>query len=189
MSMVSKQLVNQLFYGAAGGAPGSAPGGAPTGGLYSLFGSMFGTSSTLAMSNSFATGANPSDLAYAFHSGGIVGDGGAPRYIHPAYFDDAPRFHSGGLAGDEVPIIAQRGEGVLTRAQMAAMGGGSPNVNVNVVNNHSSAGVGITQQKRADGGVDIYATITDTVNRHLASGGADGVLRSRFGVALRPKPR
>lgn len=44
----------------------------------------------------------------------------AARYIHPAYFDDAPRFHSGmapGLAADEFPAILQRGERVITAAQ------------------------------------------------------------------------
>jgi hypothetical protein len=37
--------------------------------------------------------------------------------VHPAYFDGAPRYRSGGLVGlapDDVPIIAHRGEEVLT---------------------------------------------------------------------------
>lgn len=59
------------------------------------------------------------------HAGGIVGSEATfTRYVHPAYFDDAPKFHTGGIAGDEVPIIAKKGEGVFTQGQMAAMGGG-----------------------------------------------------------------
>lgn len=59
------------------------------------------------------------------HTGGIIGtDSLATSYVHPAYFDNAPRFHSGGIAGDEVPIIARKGEGVFTPGQMAALGGG-----------------------------------------------------------------
>ena len=60
------------------------------------------------------------------HSGGIVGSEATfSRYVHPTYFDNAPKFHTGGIAGDEVPIIAKRGEGVFTPGQMAAMGGGN----------------------------------------------------------------
>ena len=64
---------------------------------------------------------------YIMHAGGLI-----------------PRFHIGGLASDERPIIAQTGEGVLSRKGMAAfdrlnqggdMGGGKvPNFIVNVEN-------------------------------------------------------
>lgn len=63
------------------------------------------------------------------HGGGIVGSEATfSRYVHPSYFDNAPKFHSGGIAGDEVPIIAKKGEGVFTPGQMAAMGGGGQTV-------------------------------------------------------------
>ncbi|MDE2096248.1 MAG: hypothetical protein KGL39_03315 [Patescibacteria group bacterium] len=57
-----------------------------------------------------------------FHSGGTVGayGYGQPRLVSPLVFAGAPRFHGGGLASDEVPIIAQRGERVLTADQNAA---------------------------------------------------------------------
>lgn len=60
-----------------------------------------------------------------FHDGGMVGTGGAP----------VPRFHSGGMivahqgvmlpepGPGEVPILAQTGEGVLSRKGVAAAGG------------------------------------------------------------------
>lgn len=59
------------------------------------------------------------------HSGGMVGtDSTFTRYGSDAAFIGAPRFHSGGMIGaDEVPIIAKRGEGVFTPAQIKALGG------------------------------------------------------------------
>ena len=60
------------------------------------------------------------------HTGGVLGtDALASRYIHQAYFDNAPRFGSGGIVSGEVPIVAHKGEGVFTPGQMAAMGGSS----------------------------------------------------------------
>jgi hypothetical protein len=65
------------------------------------------------------TGANGPFVTPTYHAGGIVGrDGGAPRYVHPAYFEQAPRFAMGGVAGlgpDEVPIVAHRDEEVIRR--------------------------------------------------------------------------
>ncbi len=86
-----------------GGAGGAAKGGAAKGGGGKL--AMFG----------------------AMHTGGVVGAGfSMSRTVNPAIFGSAPRFHTGGIIGhDEVPIIAQRGEGVFTREQMKAMGGAS----------------------------------------------------------------
>lgn len=73
-------------------------------------------------------------LAPIHHLGGVVGAGAmAQRYVHPAYFDNAPRFHSGGIVGDEVPLIAKKGEVVGWPDQMArAFGGGNHTVNVNI---------------------------------------------------------
>lgn len=71
-------------------------------------------------------------FANLFHRGGVVGGAGEGRYVHPAYFDDAPRYHSGGIAGlapDEVPAILQKGERVLPRS---AQGSGSIAVNVSI---------------------------------------------------------
>ena len=62
-------------------------------------GSLFGGSST---------------TAKVAHAGGIIGDIGAQRYIHPAYYENAPRFHNGGLATGEIPAILRRNEEVLT---------------------------------------------------------------------------
>ncbi|WP_439575273.1 hypothetical protein [Phreatobacter sp.] len=56
-----------------------------------------------------------------FHAGGVIGAGGAPVLAPTALLAGAPRAHSGRrLGADEVPIIAQLGEEVLTRNQRRA---------------------------------------------------------------------
>lgn len=80
----------------------------------------------VALGGAAAPGVGPVRL---FHSGGRVGDPGPMRDVSPLAFVGAQRMHSGGLAGmglrpDEVPAILQRGERVLSRAQVAAGGGG-----------------------------------------------------------------
>lgn len=61
-------------------------------------------------------------IAGIFHEGGRVGDPAPARLVPAALFAGAPRMHSGGWAGlrpDEVPAILQRGERVLSRADVA----------------------------------------------------------------------
>ena len=79
-------------------------------------------------------------LSGIFHDGGIVGAHAPQRLVPALAFAGAPRLHGGGIAGglaglrpDEVPAILQRGEMVLSRSQLAAMGSGPdtrPPVNV-----------------------------------------------------------
>lgn len=81
-------------------------------------------------------------LAGVFHAGGMVGAPAPQRLVPALAFAGAPRLHGGGMAGlraDEVPAILQRGEMVLSRAQLAAMGsGGARSAPVNVVMNIST---------------------------------------------------
>lgn len=115
-----------------------------------------------------------SDSANAppFHSGGIVGsEGGAPRLVHSAYFDRAPRMHSGGLAGDEVPAILQRGEGVFTRQQMKALGGGRGGV---TVIQHNNFAVGVRGEVRAE-----IANMMPVLARAAEAAVRDGNVRGR----------
>ncbi|MEQ8639389.1 MAG: phage tail tape measure C-terminal domain-containing protein [Alphaproteobacteria bacterium] len=85
-------------------------------------------------------------FAGIFHQGGVAG-GSAQQRLVPAFaFAGAPRFHDGGLAGlraDEVPAILQRGEMVLSRAQLAAIGAArETRPPVNVVMNISTPDAG-----------------------------------------------
>jgi hypothetical protein len=49
------------------------------------------------------------------------------RYVHPAYFDDAPRLHKGTLQADERAAILQTGEIVLSRQETSqARSAGAP---------------------------------------------------------------
>lgn len=81
------------------------------GGGGGIFGSLFGGGGGI--------------LSGIFHAGGIVGAPGPLRLVPAHAFAGAPRHHEGGVAGlrpDEVPAILQRGEMVLSRAQIATMG-------------------------------------------------------------------
>jgi hypothetical protein len=108
------------------------------------------------------------------HDGGIVGaEATFSRYVHPSYFDGAPKYHTGGIAGDEVPIIAKRGEGVFTQGQMAAMGGAgkAPQFTVNIVEDSSRAGQ--TEQSSNDSGGIDFTSFVDTINaRNIANQGS-----------------
>ena len=78
----------------------------------------------------------------ANHTGGIAGQNtSGTRLMSPEVFAAAARFHTGGIAGlrpDEVPIIAQKGEEILTRGDPrhranGGLGGGSgaaPNIKI-----------------------------------------------------------
>jgi len=51
------------------------------------------------------------------HSGGGIGDAGRSRNVPWSLFANAPRYHTGGIMGlkpNEVPIIAEKGEEMLT---------------------------------------------------------------------------
>lgn len=92
-------------------------------------------SGQISAGQSFAQGG-----AVGLHSGGIVGrEATFRRSVDSGLFAFAQRYHGGGMVGlgaNEVPIIAERGEGVFTKEQMAALGrgGGNNNVQVNVIN-------------------------------------------------------
>lgn len=87
---------------------------------------------------SAAGGGGVADNAAAFglmHSGGLVGSATRTKSADPSMFIGARRYHSGGLVlgADEVPIIAQKGERVLTQRQNREWERGrvsGPNVNV-----------------------------------------------------------
>lgn len=104
------------------------------------------------------------------HSGGIVGTALA----------------SSGLAADEVPAILQRGEGVFTPEQMAALGpgGGGGDVTVNVIDQRGGdkAPVEVTE-RQSNGRREIEVLIVDTVTRNIGRRGSVGqAIETTFGA-------
>ncbi|WP_375782935.1 hypothetical protein ACE10Z_23765 [Bradyrhizobium sp. Pha-3] len=146
-------------------------------GLFSFGGSGGGAASTGA--------AGVGGLGGLYHTGGIIGaEPTSMRYIHGAYFDDAPRFHTGGIAGNEVPIIAQRGEGVFTPGQMAALGAGagggrSPQV---TINNYTDATPAVEQAPNGDITVTLRKMVDGAVGDSLSTGTGRRVLGDQYGV-------
>ncbi len=102
--IASKQIVGSLagvFAGAdisvGSGASGASGASGGFGGLSSLLGSIFHEGGVV---------------------GGVVGGSGPKRAVSAATFANARRYHRGGRIGpNEVPIIAQKGEVVLTDRQ------------------------------------------------------------------------
>lgn len=111
-----------------------------------------------------------------FHSGGNPAVDGATftRYVHPAYFENAPRFHSG-IGPGEMPAIIQPSESVLTPGQMRQLApvssmsasAGPVNVTINVTGAPSTPKV---QQSQAAGGGMQIDVIFDQVDNYIASG-------------------
>ncbi len=88
----------------------------------------------------------PGIFAPVNHAGGMVGAPGPGRMVPALAFAGAPRMHAGGWAGlrpDEVPSILQRGERVLSRAEVARgmAGGGSGGVTISIDARGAQAGV------------------------------------------------
>jgi TP901 family phage tail tape measure protein len=87
--------------------------------------------------SAFGGGGGGGGLAAVFHEGGHVGGSSPTRSFGAGTFTGRSKFEEGGLAGDEVPIIAHRGEEILTEEESKAKssgGGGGQKVEImNVV--------------------------------------------------------
>ena len=151
-------------------------------GLGSIFGKWFGGGDD---GEGPADGVGPG-TGEIYHAGGIVGvDGGPSRDLPLSAWDGARRYHKGGmvLAADEVPIIARKGERVLTEEQQRAWdrggsgaGGGiqmAGGIQVNIINN---AGAKVsTKQGSTAGGAPKLDVILDQVEEAIAG----NILRQR----------
>lgn len=103
-----------------------------------------------------AFGGGGSVAAAVSHAGGMVGISGHTRAVPAAVFAGAPRMHGGGTVGaagswaglqpDEVPTILQRGERVLSRAEVARGGGGAIPVAINLNVDARGAQMGVAEQ-------------------------------------------
>jgi phage-related minor tail protein len=155
-SMLTK-VTNKLVDMATNNLWNAAFGGSGIG-LGNLFGSGGGMSA--------GTNGGTGGLLGAIHHGGHgPGDAiRATRYIHPAYFDDAPRFHTG-IGPGERPAIIRNDESVLTPGQMRQLSpAGSTVVAVNIINQSSAR---VEQQQNSSGGVDVL--IRDAVQGVIAN--------------------
>lgn len=158
---IAKVLIMKAILGSLGlGGPGAAAGGG---------------------------GADGSAFGGFFHQGGMVGEGGARRAVDPQWFKDAPRYHSGGLVlgKDEIPVIAQRGERIQSRQEVAGQWGTQKSPRP-VVNIYNSTGEPVEQKER-DGpnGVELDVMIGGSVNRHIASGRAGKPLEGKYNMRRR----
>lgn len=139
----------------------------------------------------------PDTGAFAIaHTGGLIGlDRLETRSFDPAVFIGAPRFHRGGLVPGEVPIIAQKGEEVLTRGDPRHRFNLRPRddapVTVSVpvsVNIQTPQGTQArTAQRRDSGGgltLDIIVEqITDAISGDIVRGqGIAPVLERQYGL-------
>ncbi|KAF8818081.1 phage tail tape measure C-terminal domain-containing protein [Rickettsia endosymbiont of Cardiosporidium cionae] len=125
------------------------------------------------------------------HTGGIIGqDSFSKRAVNPSLFAGAKRFHEGGLVRGEVPIIARRGEAVLTPGQLGALGGTQKpevNVRVNIQNNASGASINTETRRDNNGDLEmeiIIEQIESSLGQNIASGRGLGPIFERvYGVS------
>ena len=94
----------------------------------------------------------------------------AGRWAPGELFAHAPRYHRGGIAGqlrpNEVPVIVEKGEGVFTAEQMAALGGrAEPRIEFNLINQ----GTGKREtggEVRFDAGRWVVSVMTDDIDNN-----------------------
>ena len=111
------------------------------------------------------------------HAGGMVGDPGPGRRVPALAFAGAPRMHAGGWAGlkpDEVPAILQRGERVLSRAELARGARGQPGGGVSISIDARGAQTGVAEQIDAK----LRAALPE-ITRLAKAGVADGRRRGQ----------
>jgi hypothetical protein len=135
---IGEMILKQTIFNALGGAQGTGASGIISG-LVSRFAGAGAASAALPATAASAGGEGLLDMtAEMMHSGGNVGPGGnAKRFVSASIFRAAPRYHNGGIAGlkpDEMPIIAQHGERILSRQQVAQMGQGQSPQHITVIN-------------------------------------------------------
>lgn len=140
----------------------------------------------------FSSTSTPTATVPVAHTGGVIGTSGLfSRTVDMGVFTDAPRYHSGGLVDGEVPIIAKRGERVLTAAQNQAYENSvtqTPQVNVKVnVNNNASnsqATASYSEDSNGDLTLDVMVEqVEKNLSRNISKGsGLAPTLENRYGL-------
>jgi hypothetical protein len=133
--ILKQQIMNALGFG----NNGSATGGGIAGLISGWIGSGAGAAASSAGSSAAAGSLGNALMAQVSHGGGWAGSSGATRDVAASIFAGARRFHSGGsvagLQPDEIPIIAQTGEKILSRAEVkAGVGGPQQPQHIQVIN-------------------------------------------------------
>ena len=106
------------------------------------------------------------------HAGAVVGAaGGVRRMVDPRVFAFAPRYHAGGVAGlgpNEIPVIARRGETILSSDQAKALGARlneTHSVSIEFVN-QGTPQEEVSRTARVDGGRMMVSVVVDDVGRN-----------------------
>lgn len=122
------------------------------------------------------------------HTGYGPGDSSPMRFVHPSYFDDAPRFHTGIGPGERAAVI-QDTEGVFTAGQMRSLAPvGSGSVTVNVMNAPAGTTATATTSSDSKGAmrVDVMlARKSDDMNAAAIDSGQSATnlsLERRYGL-------
>ncbi len=139
-----------------------------------------------------------SDPILEAHSGGVVGhDPLRRRSLAPTWFREAERFHRGGMVGlhsGEVPIVALRGEEVLTRddpRHRFNLGGGSPGgvtvVVQSTITNNAPNTQARTETRRGPAGEVMIEIFVEQMEMHMSRkiGRGEGLaptLERRYGL-------
>lgn len=145
------------------------------------FGGLFGSNNPTDVNNGYVPFIGGGGIvAKTGHSGALIGSwSSGSKYVHPAYFENAPRMHSGGMLGaDERPFIGLTGERVLNRQETANYG--KPIIvqpNVRIINNHSGAKV---DQRTTDDG-DIELTVRAITRDEMAGSRSNAIQRQKYG--------
>lgn len=123
------------------------------------------------------------------HSGGLIGSGsGLTSSVLSSVFTGAKRFHTGGIIGlapNEVPIIGETGEEVLTRDDPRHIlnGGGGGNTTVQVIDQRSGdSPAPEVHRSNVDGNEQIKILIRDAVTSSMNNGELDGAMGNNYGT-------
>jgi len=140
-------------------------------GILGIIGSMFGSSGGYDPS-AYPGSSGGMTQVDVFHKGGIAGrDSGPSMKVLNSLFAGAPKFHTGGMPGlksDEMPAILRKGEGVFTKEQMKALGGGqgeAPKITINMINQTGTPAQGQQGDIRFDGEKWVLDIIMKNVSR------------------------
>jgi hypothetical protein len=178
IDMASNQLISGFISSISGLGFG--------GGGFNFFGSsVAGAGKGL---SSLAAGVN--------HTGYGPGDSMPMRFVHPAYFENAPRFHTGIGPGERAAVI-RNDESVLTPGQMSQLapagkaGSNGGPITVNINNAPAGTTATATQSKDGTGGMrlDVWLSrqVDDTAAASVDSGNSslNASLERRYGLSPR----